>query len=73
MKTEDVRSRPNERRIDDVVYTLQTNSSITIEGLVNLAERANLILHVDVPDQALLDKDINWVFRRNKELAPKSN
>jgi len=66
MRKDDTRNRPQERRVDDVIYALKSNCSITIEGLIDLAERANIDLLTSEGDVELLEKDLNWVFRRNK-------
>lgn len=56
------------RRFDDVAHALQTNYTITIEGLIDMAARCNLPLLSDATDQARVDKDMNWIFRRNTDL-----
>lgn len=67
MRKGEALNKPLERRIDDVVYCLQTNMSVTIEGLVDLAWRAETELPTTQLDTEMYQKNLDWVFRRKQE------
>jgi hypothetical protein len=59
--------KPTARRFEDVVFSLRSNVSLTLDNLIDMAARIEVPLLMLEGDVKMLEKDQEWLFRRNKE------